>query len=295
MMGAVADNEHEVPGQPGPPPAAPDPGDAPTPPSGELIMPPTPPPDPSPPPAPREPTVIDPEQVREFQQFQQFQELMRQQRDRGFPQGEPPPPGFLQPWGAAQPRRGPIRRALGAAVSKIVTAVVVVLLLIGAGWFAIDYFFGGPPSQAPASQIGGNKTKDRLLFEKNPRSAVRRVYENIAMGDQRGTCDRFTPQARTQFTNAFGGDSCETVVDTLKAQVTEGMKDEYANPWIPASAATPTGQTATVSSCDLDVEGGPRLGRFTLGVIEESLDGQWIVTAYEQETCSGEPASPPTS
>ncbi|WP_460397943.1 hypothetical protein [Actinophytocola sediminis] len=289
----MADNEHQVPGpQPGPPPAAPppaqpaDPTEAPTPPRGELVIPP-----------PTAPAPIDERQVREFQQFQQFQELMRREKERGFPQGEPPPPGFLQPWGPQPAKQNPVKRALNAIVGKIVTAVIVALLLIGAGYFAIDYFFGGPPSQPPASQIGGQKTKDRLLFEKNPRSAVRRVYENIAMGDQPGTCDRFTEDARAQFTAAFPalGDSCESVVDGLKAQVTEGMKDEYANPWIPAAAAAPTGDTATVSSCEFDVTGGPRLGRFTLGVIEGSLDGQWIVTGYEQENCQTDPSTPPTS
>jgi hypothetical protein len=276
-MEPVADNEHQVPGQPPEPP---------TPPRGELVVP------PSAPPAP-----IDPEQVRQFQQFQQFQELMRQQKERGFEQGEAPPPGFLQPWGPPPPRQNPVKRALRAVAGKIVTAVIVVLLLVGAGYFAIDYFLGGAPDQAPASQIGGNKADDRLLFEDNPRSAVRRVYENIAMGDQRGTCDRFTPEARDQFTTAFAslGGSCAEVVDGLRAQVVEGMKNEYANPWIPSSAANPTGETAAVSSCEIEVEGGPRLGLFTLGVIEGSLDGQWIVTGYEREKCAGVTSAPPTS
>lgn len=310
MMEPVADNEHQVPGQqPGPPPAAPNPPEPsepaghdsvepPTPPRGELVVPPS-----APPPSPREPSQpapLDPEQVRqfqEFQQFQQFQELLRQQKERGFPQGEPPPPGFLQPWGPPPPKQNPVKRALGAVVGKIVTAVIVVLLLIGAGYFAIDYFGGGPPARTGGSSGRGNQTEDRLLFEKNPRSAVRRVYENIAMGDRRGTCDRFTPDARAQFTDAFAslGDSCESVVDGLKAQVVEGMKNEYANPWIPPSAGTPTGETATISSCAIDVTGGPRLGLFTLGVIEGSLEGQWIVTGYERETCSNVPSVPPTS
>lgn len=246
------------------------------------------------------PAPLDPEQVREFQQFQQFQqfqEMLRQQREHGFAQGEPPPPGLPQPWGPPPKRPNPVRRALRAITGKIVTAAIVVLLLIGAGYLAIDYFAGGPPARTGGSSGRGNKTDDRLLFEKNPRSAVRRVYENIAMGDQRGTCDRFTPDARAQFTDAFAslGDSCESVVDGLKAQVVEGMKNEYAEPVIPAAAARATGKTATVSSCAFDVTGGPRLGLFTLGVIEGSVDGQWIVTGYETETCATEPSAPPTS
>lgn len=283
MMGSVADNA------PPPGPEGPPPGEEPTPPRGELVVPP-----------PNRPAPLDPDEVRQFQEFKRFQELMRQQRDQGFPQGEPPPPGSLQPWGPPPPpKRGPVKRALTAFAGKVVTAVVVVLLLVVAGYLLLDHFLGGPPNQPPASQIGGGKQKTTLLFEETPRAAVQKVYDDVAQGDPENACGRFTEQARAQFTDHFGayGASCEEVVEGLNAEVVPGEKSEYANPAdLTSVTRDPTLDEVTVSSCTLGVRGGPLLGALTVSRDPGSQGGnQWIVTAHERETCSTVPAPAPTS
>lgn len=246
------------------------------------------------------PPPIDPEQVRQFQQFQQFQELMRQQQEQGFPQGQPPPPGFLQPWGPPPPKRPAWQRALRSIGGKLVTAVIVLIVLIGGGYLAFDYFFGGPPDQAPASEVGGGKAKTNLIFETNPRSAVQKIYDDIAQGDTTSACGRFTEQARAEFANHFSGlgGSCEQVVEALTAQVTPGEKSAYANPRFPPSVTrNPTTDSVEVSSCTLKVTGGPRLGMLTVSKIDRSVGGQWIVTRHDTEpaNCAGVPSAPPTT
>lgn len=302
-MDDVADTVHPPTGPSGPSGRS-APGEEPTPPRGELIVPPPVPPpmapspasSPAPPPAP---APLDPEQVRQFQQFQQFQELMRQQAEQGFPPGQPPPPNFLQPWGPPPPKRGPLQRVAKAVAARLATAVIVALLLVGAGFLAIDYFFGNPPVQPPASQIGGGKQKTTLLFEENPRAAVQRIYDDIAQGDPENACGRFDDSARAEFTDHFGsfGADCEEIVTALNAQVVPGQKDEYANPSrMTTVSRAPAGDSVTVSSCALGVRGGPELGRLTVTRDRSSQGGnQWIVTGHDEEICTAEPSAPPTS
>jgi hypothetical protein len=303
MMESVADNEH-------PPPGAPD--AEPTPPAGLPAARPEPPGELS----VRRPDVpaappIDPEAVRqfqEFQQFQQFQELLRQQQEQGFPQGTPPPPGSLQPWGPPPKQRPWWQRTLRSIAGKIATAAIVVLLLAGVGWFAIDYFLGGPPEQPRAHEIGGGKTEDRLLFETDPRNAVQKIYDDIAQGDPESACQRFTPDARAEFADHLHsyGASCEEIVREIHTTVADArMKDEYANPdKLSTVTVQPTDEPVTVSSCALGVEGGPALGALTVAKIpgsaggdDPSVGGQYIVTehAAEPADCAGVPTAPPTS
>ena len=272
MMEAVADNEH---------PREHDPA--------------------APPPAVREPTEITPEQVRQFQEFQRFQELMREQAEKGFPPGNPPP-GLLQPWGPPPPKESFGKRLLKSAVSKIVTGLVVLAILTLGAYLAIDYFFGTDRDQPPASQTGGGKAETNLIFETEPRLAVWKVYEDIAQGDAKSACGRFTDGARAEFARNMSqyGDSCSEIVDTIHKEVDAlSMKAEYGEPYIPASAVVVDGKSATVSSCALDVVGGPRLGLLTLSEIPNS-DGpggeaQWIVSGHQTEPACPTGSTGPTS
>jgi hypothetical protein len=176
----------------------------------------------------------------------------------------------------------------------------VLLVLIAAGYFAIDYFLGEDHDQLPASQTGGGKAETNLIYETSPKNAVQKIYDDIAQGDAKSACSRFTDDARAEFTDhmrQYGG-TCSEIVMTINADVTEArMKNEYANPWIPASATPITGQTSTVSSCALEVVGGPRLGLLTLSKIPRSEGGQWIVSGHQTEPvdCGGTSSTIPTS
>jgi hypothetical protein len=339
MMERVADNEERSPEstEPRTPPAgqpAPD-GEPPVrapnepTPGGELVRPPEHPPGgelsvrppehppggelsvrpPSEPAAPPVPPAIGADEVREFQEFQQFRELMRQQREQGFPQGAPPPPGSLQPWGPPQqwgppPKRDPLwRRALRPIAGKVISlAVVAAMLALGALWLLEQLPGSGPPERGggPPHVAGGKKAETNLIFETDPRNAVQKIYDDIAQDDPTSACGRFTDEARAEFAEHFAnlGASCEEVVGALTAQVESGQKSEYANPRFPPWVNTnPTSDTVPVSSCALEVTGGPRLGLLTVSKIENSVGGQWIVTRHDDEPadCSGVATGPPTT
>jgi hypothetical protein len=300
MMERVADNEEHPPpeGSPESEPRTPPTGQPA--PGGELSL--RPPTEPAPPPA------IDPEQVREFQEFQQFRELMRQQREQGFPQGTPPPPGSLQPWGPPpKPPKPPDsfwRRALRLTVSKVISlAVVVALLVIGVLWLLDKLPYSGQPERGPGEVphvAGGKKAETNLIFETDPRNAVQKIYDDVAQDDPTSACGRFTDEARAEFAEHFAdlGATCEEVVGALTAQVAAGQKSDYANPRFPSWVNTnPTSDTVPVSSCALEVTGGPRLGLLTVSKIQNSVGGQWIVTRHDDEPadCSGVASTPPTT
>ncbi|HYQ70004.1 hypothetical protein [Actinophytocola sp.] len=261
---------------------------------------------PAPPPAPRQPTPITPDEVRQFQEFQRFQELMRQQAEQGFQPGTPPPPGHLHRWSPPPPKESLPKRLLKAAVGKVITGLVVLAILVLAGYFAIDYFFGEDHDQLPASQTGGGKATTNLIFETTPRNAVLKVYDDIAQGDAKSACSRFTDDGRAQFTKNMSqyGNTCAEIVTTIYRSIAANhMKSEYANPWIPGSAVpTKAGNSVSVSSCAMEVSGGPRLGLLTLSKIPHSEsagggDAQWIVSGHESEPadCGGSTSTPPTS
>jgi hypothetical protein len=283
MMDPVADNEHPR----EQPPADLVPGDSSA----------------APPPAHRPPTEITQEQIRQFQEFQRFQELMREQ---GLPPGTPPPSGGLPPWGPPPPKQSLPKRLLKATVSKIVTGLVILAVLVVAGYLAVDYFFGENDlaDHPQAHDTGGGKATTNLIYETSPRNAVLKVYDDIAQGDAKSACSRFTDAARDQFTKNMSeyGSTCAEIVTTINRSVAaQHMKSDYANPWIPGSAVPTSGDTVSVSSCAIEVTGGPRLGLLTLSKIPNSQhasgEAQWIVSAHQAEptNCGGTSSTTPTS
>jgi hypothetical protein len=249
MMEAVADNEH-------PREQPPDPA--------------------SHPPAVRPPTDVTPEQVRQFQEFQQFQELMRQQSEQGLP----------PPW--APPRKeGLAKRLVRSAVSKVVTGLVVLAILVLAGWWAIDYFFGPDLNQPTASQTGGGKTEDNLILDTNPYETVRKIYHHIANGERgvpEQVCLRFQDRGE-KFAEDMGYRDCTEAVEGLAAEVTDANAYAESMPSYRSDSA-PTSEIV-ISSCQDNVrggiQGGPPLGVFTVRKIEGSKGGQWIITDHETE------------
>lgn len=265
MMDPVADNEQQRDQPAAPPPVDPA----------------------APPPAVRQPTEVTPEQIRQFQEFQRFQELMRQQTE----DGTPPPPGQL-PWGQPPPKQSLPKRLLKAAVSKVITGLVVLVILVLAGYFAINYFFGEDHDQLPASQTGGGKTTDNLILDTNPFETVRKVYHHIANGENgvpEQVCLRFQDRGK-KFAADMGYDNCTDAVRGLAAEVTDA--DAYAES-MPSYKTTFNPDTATeitISSCQDNIrggiQGGPALGVFTVRKIQGSRGGQWIIADHETEpTC----------
>lgn len=246
----------------------------------------------APPPAVREPTEITPEQVRQFQEFQRFQELMREQAEKGFPPGNPPP-GLLQPWGPP-PKESLGKRLLKSAISKIVTGLVVLAILTLGAYLAIDHFLGEDRDQLPASQTGGGKTTDNLILDTNPYETVRKIYHHIANGENgvpEQVCLRFQDKGE-KFARDMGYSDCTAAVRGLARKVTDS--NAYAESMPSYTTTKVPGEEIRISSCEDNVrggiQGGPALGVFTVSKIEGSKGGQWIITDH-----ANEPACPATS
>jgi hypothetical protein len=268
MMEAVANDPRED--QPAPPPDIIMPG-------GGV---------PAPPPAQR--PDISPEEVRQFQEFQRFQELMRKAADEGMPPGNPPP-GLLQPWGQPPPKQSLPKRVLKAAVSKIITGLVVLAVLAAGAYFAIDHFLGEDHDQPPAHETGGGKATTNLILPTDPYEAVRMIYHQIANGDgvPEQVCSlRFDDNGK-QFATDMGYATCEEAVRGLHAQVTS--RDAYAEsmPSYKTTFNPKNHDTIRISSCtdsrDGRIEGGPALGVFTVKKLAGSKSGQWQITDHANE------------
>jgi len=218
-------------------------------------------------PAPRAPAPepLDPEAVRQFQQFQQFQELMRQQGDTALL--PPPPPKPL--W----------RKALA---SKALRRLAVLLIVVLGLYFAYQHYFG-TPDDLPASETGGHTFTDRTMLQTRPNQSVRMVYQRVAENVPDVACGQFTDEAARQFAADAGAADCPAAVAALHAQVT-GRKNDYAEPTFPEEWRNPPSNATVleISSCKLEVTGGPRLGWFR---VEKTVRDQWIITQHRQETC----------
>jgi hypothetical protein len=217
-------------------------------------------------PAPRAPlpAPIDPEAVRQFQQFQQFQELMRQQGDVPL---------------LAPPRKPLWRKALG---SKTVRKLVLLLIVVIGLYVAYQHYFGSS-DDLPASETGGHTFTDRTMLQTRPNQSVRMVYQRVAENVPDVACGQFTNEAARQFAADFNEADCPAAVAALHAQVT-GRKNDYAEPTFPSDLRDPPGNASVleISSCRLDVVGGPKLGWFK---VERTVRDQWIITQHRQETC----------
>ncbi|WP_436492427.1 hypothetical protein [Actinokineospora sp. HUAS TT18] len=253
MMNNVADNDEPK----GLPPAAGDRGIWPTDPQVPYV----PPGDiPAPPPA-----TQDSAEWREFQEFQRFKEFQR---------GELP---------AARKRPLWLRILLGKWVRRL---VFLLILFIGAIW-AYQHYFGNPDDDLPASQTGGGKTDRTVLFASTPKEAVRALYDNIAQNIPGDACSRFETEAVAQeFANAFNAPDCPIAVERLNAQV--GKANDYAEPYFPPrmDLLPNASGLVVVSSCEMEVRDGPRLGKLTVKKIPNARGEQWTISDYSKEACT---------
>ncbi|MGW5053320.1 hypothetical protein [Actinokineospora sp. NPDC004072] len=271
MMIPVADDEQphrDQPGPPAPPEHLPAPRPAPGPPPSAA-----PPPSATPPPAhqPHPPTVpgdsFDAEQWRRFQEFQEFKRFEEAQ-------GEQP----------GKRRAGkPLWRRL--VFNRWVRRLALLLVLLLAASWAVDHYFGNPDEDLPASETGGGKTSRTVLFAGSPREAIRMIYNNVAQATLPDACTRFeTEELAERFADHFGAPDCPTAIRRLHEEVTNASA--YARPVFPAAVTLTPGPDGTVviSSCELQIKSGPRLGEFTLRVIPGSIGDQWIISGHRKES-----------
>jgi hypothetical protein len=140
-------------------------------------------------------------------------------------------------------------------------------------------------SNRPASETGGGRYHTNHILKDNPYDAVRQVYRRIADNSPAFACGAFTDEAAQQFAEHFDAADCPVVVAKLnrKVDTSPGSLNAYAEPDFHGRMGTvPTEDSITISSCEIGVTAGPRLGSFTVSRVEM---GQWIITGHRSESC----------
>ncbi|WP_253771221.1 hypothetical protein [Goodfellowiella coeruleoviolacea] len=185
------------------------------------------------------------------------------------PSGPPHPPGSPRTplW------RRVLRLRLVRRLIRLAVTVLVVLLLLN---WAYQYYFGEEPEEA----AGGGRTETNQLLPTKPSETVRMLYDHIAQGLPDDACALFTDATKQTFATDLGAPDCPQAMRQLSAAVQR--KSSYAEPvFRNDTTKVPAGTTTEISSCaDLVVQGGQRLGRFTL---TRQDNGGWIISGHENE------------
>ncbi|MBV8933077.1 MAG: hypothetical protein JOZ47_22495 [Kutzneria sp.] len=149
----------------------------------------------------------------------------------------------------------------------LVPTGMVILAVLG----GVNYFLS--PVDTTASTGGnGSGVQQSSVFPQSPRETVRAVYHYIAAANPDLTCALFMPSGAKAFATDFGADNCRDAVTKIS------NRTGYDTISIPDSAVATSGTTATVDSCQFTVEGGQRLGEFTL---TKRADSGWAITGHK--------------
>ncbi|WP_310273970.1 hypothetical protein [Haloactinomyces albus] len=221
------------------------------------------------------------EAFRQYQQFLEFQRFQEWQRLHGSGAGTTPPPGPPNNT-AASPKRPLWKKALRLLRFKPVRRLLYLLLAFLLLPVALDHYFGNDSGSGSGGTPGAAEQGARPILQTSPKAAVITVYDFVATKPDT-VCSLFTPPASSRFAAAHGAPNCPTAAQQLSNRVTS--PHEYKNPDFGEGAVKVGGADASVSSCLLDVRGGPRLGTFGL---KRKSNGGWIIDGYErQPSCTG--------
>ncbi|MET9626664.1 hypothetical protein ABZX92_04305 [Lentzea sp. NPDC006480] len=216
------------------------------------------------PPAPQ----VDPEQLRQFQEFQRFQEYQRYQEATGQ---------------ASQPQKPQGKRWwLVVLASKLFWRAFFFLVLLFAAIWAYNHYFGRDDAGDIAQDSGGvTGPAQGLSAPAGLQGTVGMFYKHVSFADTTRACTLFLrDDTRQKFANAHNASDCAAAVKSLKTQVTS--VDKYQQVMFPPDMLkTPTTNKVTINSCELTVEGGPRLGTFVV----EKVGSGWVITDWSPSTC----------
>lgn len=224
--------------------------------------------------APRQPQPpappMDQEQLRQFQEFQRFQEYQRYQEATGQAPQPPKQPRNGKRWWLVVLRNGLFWRAL------------FLLFVVVAGIWAYDHYFGRDDAGDIAQDSGGvTGPAQGLSSPAGLQGTVGMFYKHVSFADTTRACTLFLrDDTRQKFANAYQASDCAAAVKDLKTKVTS--VDKYQQVMFPPDMLkTPTTTKVTINSCELTVEGGPRLGTFVV----EKVGSGWVITDWSPSTC----------
>ncbi|WP_092603728.1 hypothetical protein [Actinopolyspora xinjiangensis] len=210
---------------------------------------------------------------REYQQFLEFQRFREMRRQYG---DTPPVPD-----GAPTTKRPWYRRALRPLRFKPVRRLLYLLVLLLVLTYLYDSTFGGGGgSGSNGSSPGGTESRSAMLPH-SPTAAVRTVYDELANRPE-SVCLLFDSGARRSFAAVHGAESCGAAALRLNERITD--ETTYKNPDFARDAAQRDEEhsLARISSCELEVSGGPRLGVFRL---RQHSSGGWEINGYAAADC----------
>ncbi|MGJ7905610.1 hypothetical protein ACOQFL_03915 [Actinopolyspora sp. H202] len=215
---------------------------------------------------------------REYQQFLEFQRFREMRRQYGdTPPGSEPVAtgGGKRPW---------YRRALRLLRFKFVRRLLYLLVLLLVLMYLYNSMFGGGSGQGSNGAAPGGEESRSAMLQRSPTAAVRAVYDELANRPDT-VCLLFDEDARSSFADVHDAANCEAVAQRLNERVSERI--EYKNPDIDRNAvrefeSESGGSWARISSCDLGVSGGPRLGVFRL---RQESSGGWRIDGYQAANC----------
>ncbi|WP_182546250.1 hypothetical protein [Halosaccharopolyspora lacisalsi] len=233
----------------------------------------------------RKPETTDDEEYRQYREFLEFRRFQEWQRLHGADGTgtDAPPAGDPAPDRTAGSKRPGWRRALRLTLRllrfKFIRRLLYLVLVLVLIYTGINYYFG-----TDNSGISGESTPDDIargaspIRQTDPKAAVIAFYDYVATKPD-GACWLMTAPARNRFAELHGAPDCDTAVRQLNEQVTNRMA--YKAPGFGSGALEETTEEAAVSSCALNVQGGPRLGAFGL---KRGDNGGWIIDGYKLES-----------
>jgi hypothetical protein len=248
------------------------------------------------------PLPADPEQLKQFEQYQQFQQFLKFQEAQGAGGALPP---------AVAPKTPVWKKILFSKGFR--KLLLVAVAIIGVIW-AYNHYFGpadGGAAGTPDAPLAPGSGATSVIFAETAEAAVRQVHVLVANtaakqagGDAAGAtemaksaCALFDGNGKRAFAASFGtGEDCMAAVKVAAGKVTQ--PSQFSKTVVDSGKVRPkAGQTpATISSCDLEVNGGPRLGQFT---VIRYQPREWLISGYEPESdpCPAATATsaPPTS
>lgn len=223
------------------------------------------------PPAPQPPAPqVDPEQLRQFQEFQRFQEYQRYQEATGQAPQAPRQPGGKRWW-------------LVVLGSSIFWRALFFLLVVFSAVWAYNHFFGVDDPGDIASNSGGvTGAAQGPRAPTGQQGTVGLFYNHVGQKNPGLGCPLMVnEQTQKKFAQAYGAADCKEAFTKLNAQVTSVAK--YEQIAFPSEMMkTPTTTKVIVDSCELTVDGGPRLGTFTV----EKVNAGWVITDWSPGECS---------
>ena len=229
------------------------------------------------------PSVPDPAQLQQFEQFRQFQQFQEYQRYAQTEEGQRAlgsgnAVGFpFQP----PPKMPPWQRFLRSRMFRRMVFFLIVALVLVWGY---NHYFGVSDDNNVQGGAGPGAVQEPGRLSPSPQQAVIALYKMVAQGGANEACTLvFDQQGGLQFAQDFGASTCQAAVTSLYAQVSKDAMDRnaYAAPKVTDDAITMNGTSATVSSCKLNLIGGPPLGKLLL----TENGGGWVISGHDTETC----------